>query len=112
MSSQDSLEPVLGLVQLPVGPVSQVPIDLNICLLFSIPRRQSCFCLFISLLSCLSLPAVLKRTSLVIQIVKNLPVMQGSRIRSLGWEEHLEKGIATHYSIAWKNPRTEEPGGL
>ena len=43
-------------------------------------------------------------------MVKNLPVMQ---VLSLGWEDSLEKGIATHVSIlAWRIPWTEEPGGL
>ena len=47
------------------------------------------------------------------QTVKNLPAMQETRVRSLGWEDPLEKGVATHSSIlAWKIPQTEEPGGL
>ena len=47
------------------------------------------------------------------QTVKNLPVMWDTRVRSLGWEEALEKGIATHSSIlVWRIPQTEEPGGL
>ena len=51
--------------------------------------------------------------SLVAQMVKNLPAMQETRIRSLGWEDPLEKGMATHFSIlAWRIPWTEEPGGL
>ena len=46
-------------------------------------------------------------------MVKNLPVMQENRVQSLGWEDSLEKGMATHSSIiAWKIPWTEEPGGL
>ena len=46
-------------------------------------------------------------------VVKNLPVMQKTRGRSLGWEDPLEEGMATHSSIlAWKIPRTEEPGRL
>ena len=53
------------------------------------------------------------RASLVAQTVKNPPAMQKTRVRSLGWEYSLEKGIATHSSIfAWKIPWTEEPGGL
>ena len=36
-----------------------------------------------------------------------------TQVRSLGWEDFLEKGMATHSSIlAWRIPRTEEPGGL
>ena len=47
------------------------------------------------------------------QLVKNPPVMQETQVRSLGWEDPLEKGTATHSSIlAWRIPRTEEPGGL
>ena len=47
------------------------------------------------------------------QMVKNLPAMQETRVQSLGQEDPLEKGIATHSSIlASKIPRTEEPGGL
>ena len=49
----------------------------------------------------------------MIQTVKNLPVMQETRVQSLHREDPLEKGIATHSSmLAWKIPRTEEPGGL
>ena len=49
----------------------------------------------------------------VAQLVKNLPVMRETWVRSLGWEEPLEKGKATHSStLAWSIPRTEEPGGL
>ena len=47
------------------------------------------------------------------QMVKNLPVMQETRVRSLVREDPLEKGMATHSSIlAWRIPWTEEPGGL
>ena len=46
-------------------------------------------------------------------MVKNLPAMQETQVRSLGWEDALEKGMATHSSIlAWKIPWTEEPGRL
>ena len=49
----------------------------------------------------------------VAQTVKNLPAMQETRVRSLGWEVPLEKGIAIHSSIlAWRIPWTEKPGGL
>ena len=51
--------------------------------------------------------------SLVTQMVKNLPAMQGIRVQSLGQEDPLEKGMATQSSIlAWRIPWTEEPGGL
>ena len=47
------------------------------------------------------------------QMVKNPPVMQEMQSRSLGQEEPLEKGMATHSSIlAWRISWTEEPGGL
>ena len=46
-------------------------------------------------------------------MVKNLPAMQETCIRSLGWEDPLEKGVAAHPSIlAWRLPRTEEPHSL
>ena len=46
-------------------------------------------------------------------MVKRLPTMQETRVRSLGWEDPLEKEMATQSSIhAWKIPWTEEPGGL
>ena len=46
-------------------------------------------------------------------MVKNLSAMQKTEIRSLGWEDPLEKGTATHSSIlAWRIAWTEEPGGL
>ena len=51
--------------------------------------------------------------SMVAQTVKNLPAMQETRVRSLGWEDPLEEGIATHSStLAWRIPWTEEPGRL
>ena len=51
--------------------------------------------------------------SLVAQMVKNLPQVQEIWVQSLGWEDPLEKGMATHSSfLAWKIPWTEEPGGL
>ena len=53
------------------------------------------------------------KTSLVAQMVKNPPATQETSVRSLGWEDPLEKGMATHSSIlACRIPRTEEPGRL
>ena len=53
------------------------------------------------------------KASLVAQTVKNLPALQKSQVQSLGREDPLEKGRATHSSIlAWRTPWTEEPGGL
>ena len=51
--------------------------------------------------------------SLVAQTVKYLPAMQEIPVRSLGQEDPLEKGMATHSSILdWRIPWTKEPGGL
>ena len=51
--------------------------------------------------------------SLVAQRIKRLPAMRETRVWSLGWEDPLEKEMATHFSIlAWRIPWTEEPGGL
>ena len=47
------------------------------------------------------------------QTVKRLPVVRETRVRSLGWEDLLEKEMETHSSnLAWKIPWTEEPGRL
>ena len=47
------------------------------------------------------------------QTVKNQPANIGDQVWSLGWEDTLEKEMATHSSIlAWEIPWTEEPGGL
>ena len=52
-------------------------------------------------------------SSLMAQIVKKLSAMQETRVQSLGQEDPLEKGMATHSSIlAWRIPWTEAPGGL
>ena len=54
-----------------------------------------------------------KRASLLAQSVKNLPAMQETWVRFQGWEDPLEKEMATHSSIlAWRIPWTEEPGRL
>ena len=46
-------------------------------------------------------------------MVKNPPAVQETRVQSLGREDPLEKEMATHCSnLAWRIPRTEEPGGL
>ena len=50
---------------------------------------------------------------LVTQLVKNPPAMWETWVQSLGWEDALEEGRATHSSVlAWRVPQTEEPGGL
>ena len=44
-------------------------------------------------------------------MAKNLLVMQETQVQTLGWEDPLEKGMATHSStLAWSIPWTEEPG--
>jgi len=49
----------------------------------------------------------------VAQRVKDMPAMQKTWVQSLGQEDALEKGTATHSSVlAWRTPWTEEPGGL
>ena len=54
-----------------------------------------------------------KGAFLVAQMVKCLPAMQETRVRSLGWEDPLEKEMAIHSStLAWKIPWTEEPDRL
>ena len=53
------------------------------------------------------------RASLVAQLVKNLPAVQETWVRFLGWEDPLEKEIATHSSIlAWRIPWIEKPDRL
>ena len=52
-------------------------------------------------------------TSLIAQMVKNMPAMQETQVQPLGQEDLLQKGMATHSSItAWRIPWTEESGGL
>ena len=61
----------------------------------------------------LSLKSQVKYEAPVAQLVKNLPVIWETRVGSLGWEDPLEKGMATHSSIlAWRMPWRERPGGL
>ena len=56
---------------------------------------------------------VLGEPSLVAQAVKCLPAMRETRVRSLGWEDHLEREMTTHSgTLAWKIPWTEDPGRL
>ena len=51
--------------------------------------------------------------SLMVQTVRNLPAIQETWVQSLGWEDPLAKGMATHYSnLAWRIPLTEESGRL
>ena len=60
-----------------------------------------------------SLPLAPLGAALVAQLGKNLPAVRETWVRSLGWEDPLEKGIATHSSIlAWRIPWTEKSGRL
>ena len=45
-------------------------------------------------------------------MVKSVPAMLESQVRSLGWEDPLKKEMASHSSVVWKIPWTEKPGGL
>ena len=50
---------------------------------------------------------------LAAQMLKRLPATWETWVQSLGWEDPLEEGMATHFSILlWRIPWTEEPGGL
>ena len=61
----------------------------------------------------LSLVSVISGVSRVAQMVKNLPAMWETQVRSLDQQDSLEKGMATHSSsLAWRSPWIEEPGGL
>ena len=56
---------------------------------------------------------LVQRASLVAQIIKNWLASQETRVQSLGWEDPLKKGMATHSSIlAWRTPWTDNTGGL
>ena len=56
---------------------------------------------------------MLQRTPRVAQMVKNLPAMQETWVPSMGPEDPLEKGMASHSSVlAWRIPWTEKPGEL
>ena len=54
---------------------------------------------------------ITSQPSLMAQMVKRLPAMRETQVQSLGWEDPLEKEMATHSSIlAWEIPWTEKPG--
>ena len=57
--------------------------------------------------------SIIQKAPLVSYVVKTVPATQETRVQFLGWEDLLEKGMATHSSIlAWRMAWTEEPGGL
>jgi len=65
------------------------------------------------ILGLILIPSICSWSSLIAQLVKNLPAMQETWVQFLGQEDPLEKEMATHSSIlAWRIPWTEEPGGL
>ena len=73
-------------------------------------RLSTSFCLKLVLIYWLP---ILDWASLVAQLVKNLAAMQETWVQSLGWEDPLEKGMATPSNIlAWRIPWTEESGRL
>ena len=79
--------------------------------LFNIHLLSTCFVLVT--VSIIVIWLKLTWASLMAQRVKNLPALQETHVQSLGWEDPLGKGMATHSSIlAWRTPWTEEPGGL
>ena len=62
---------------------------------------------------CVCVCVCVYKASLVTQTVKRLPAMCKTGVRSLGWEDPLEEGIATYSNIlAWRIPMEREPGGL
>ena len=74
-------------------------------------KRNAAFRQMIQEVWVLNLP--LTRGTLVAQMVKHLPAMRETRVQSLGWDNPLEKEMATHSStLAWKIPWIEEPGRL
>ena len=87
---------------------------INVCVQVSV---WTCFqvsrgCIYVGV-ELLGHVRTLYRASLVTQIVKNLPAMQETQVRSLSWKVPLEEEMTTHSSIlAWRIPWTEEPGRL
>ena len=83
-----------------------------------VPHRQSiqknCYFYSVTLIYFINWTIIaFNGASLMVQTVENLPAIQETQVWSLGWEDPLEKRMATHSSIlAWRIPRTEEPGGL
>ena len=70
-------------------------------------------CILLKLISAKQQSRSIRHVSLVAEMVKSLPTMWKTQVQSLGQKDPLEKGMATHSSIlAWRIPRTEEPGGL
>ena len=94
-------------------------ITLILLLLFHLYPATAVFSFFFSpywetdILASVNLGAFLEGASLVTQTVKNLPIIQETWDQSLGWEDLLEKGMATDSSIlAWRISWTQQSGGL
>ena len=113
----------LSLPLRPSGPTdfSEAKMCLSDQLLFALPSVPSCYWVrgvayLPSAINSFHIPAHCStrlQGSLVSQVVKNLPAIQETRFWDLGWEDPLEKGMATHSSIfAWRIPWTEEPDSL
>ena len=68
---------------------------------------------FIHQLLSITVWGLISGKNLVAQMVKNLPTVQETWVQSPGWEDPVEKRMATHSrTFAWRIPWTEEPGGL
>ena len=90
---------------------SLVPPSFFFISLFNIHLLSTCFVLVT--VSIIVIWLKLTWASLMAQRVQNLPALQETHVQSLGCEDPLGKGMATHSSIlAWRTPWTEEPGGL
>ena len=77
-----------------------------------IRTRETYFCIFIISIDDNMAPLILSLTSLVVQLVKNLPVMQETWIQSLGREDPLEEGMVIHSNIlAWRIPMERSLAG-
>ena len=90
----------------PMDPKGDTSLHRQVINMWSIPLQWSAFQVYPK--GIFYIPPLL-----VAQMVKNLPTMQETWVRSLGQEDPLEKGMATQSSIfVWRIPGTEEPGGL
>ena len=85
-----------------------------VCIEFDIKLISNSFCeMMWSIARIICYPGFISYKQIVAQLVNNLPAMQEAWVWSLGWEDLLEKGKATHSSIlAWRIPRTVESMGL
>ena len=85
-----------------------LPVEICTCV-----QTNSCMCVIFYSLQNAGVLHLSKTKSLVAQMVKRLPTMWETWVRFLGWEELLEKEMATHSNtLAWKILWKEEPGRL